>query len=271
VLERNDKNKRIRFVDISDIDYDPMANMGVVRLAGGPGRWGREHAAGWLTFPGPRAPGRLLAACGRCAGSQPQLTAPLHPPPPTPHLPPHPHPPQEFEDAMDTIHAIRPDGRVLQGTDALRALFDEVGLGWVVTLMELPLFTKIVDLIYDFLSKNRIKISGAFDALVAAKRVSMAKVRFAAGAGPAVFSRRRRRGERGAFGGARAAAARWSFPLRGWVRAAPLACPTPPPPPPHLPIAPRQAGVEVCGDVDGGCEIEWGDLSTDEGDAVSHV
>jgi hypothetical protein len=29
-LERQDKKKRIRFVDIADLDYDPMANMGVV-------------------------------------------------------------------------------------------------------------------------------------------------------------------------------------------------------------------------------------------------
>ena len=107
---------------------------------------------------------------------------------------------------MDTIHAIRPDGRVLQGTEALRALFGEVRLGWVVTLMESPLLAKIVDLLYDFLSKNRIQISGAMDALVAARRVNMAK-----------------------------------------------------------------AGVEVCGDVDGGCEIEWGSVSVDGDDAVSHV
>jgi hypothetical protein len=32
-LERQDKSKRIRFVDIADIDYDPMANMGVVGAA----------------------------------------------------------------------------------------------------------------------------------------------------------------------------------------------------------------------------------------------
>ena len=31
VLERNDRERRIRFVDIADVDYDPMANMGVVR------------------------------------------------------------------------------------------------------------------------------------------------------------------------------------------------------------------------------------------------
>jgi predicted DCC family thiol-disulfide oxidoreductase YuxK len=107
---------------------------------------------------------------------------------------------------METIHAIRPDGRVLQGTDALRGLFDEVGLGWVVTVMELPLVGKLVDLLYEFLSKNRIKIGGMMDALVAAKRVSMSK-----------------------------------------------------------------AGVEVCGDVDGGCEIEWGEMSLDGEDQVTHV
>lgn len=64
VLERQDRRKAIRFVDISDLDYNPSANMGI-----------------------------------------------------------------EFEEAMDTIHAVRPDGTVLLGTDALRALFDTVG--WV--------------------------------------------------------------------------------------------------------------------------------------------
>ncbi|KAI8471497.1 MAG: hypothetical protein J3K34DRAFT_376486 [Monoraphidium minutum] len=138
VLERQDKAGAIRFVDISDVDYDPMANMGV-----------------------------------------------------------------EFEDAMTTIHAVLPDGRVLQGTDALRGLFGEVGLGWVVGLMESPVLAKLVDVIYEFLSKNRIKIGGAMDALIAARRVSMAK-----------------------------------------------------------------AGVETCGDVDGGCEVDWDELDDAEGGAA---
>jgi predicted DCC family thiol-disulfide oxidoreductase YuxK len=107
---------------------------------------------------------------------------------------------------MDTIHAILPSGKVLQGTEALRGLFGMVGLGWVVGLMESPILAKIVDLIYDFLSKNRIQLSGAMDALVAARRVNMAK-----------------------------------------------------------------AGVEVCGDVDGGCEVEWNEVSMDGEDQVSEV
>lgn len=37
----------------------------------------------------------------------------------------------------------------------------QVNLGWVVGLMESPLLAKLVDLLYDFLSKNRIQLSGA--------------------------------------------------------------------------------------------------------------
>jgi hypothetical protein len=35
-------------------------------------------------------------------------------------------------------------------------------------------------------------------------------------------------------------------------------------------VSMAKAGVEVCGDVDGGCEIEWSSLDEGE-DAVSHV
>jgi hypothetical protein len=51
----------------------------------------------------------------------------------------------EYDEAMETIHAIKQDGQVLQGTDALRLLFGTVGLGWAVDLMEIPLLNKLVD------------------------------------------------------------------------------------------------------------------------------
>jgi hypothetical protein len=51
----------------------------------------------------------------------------------------------EYDEAMETIHAIQQDGQVLQGTDALRLLFGTVGLGWAVDLMEIPLLNKLVD------------------------------------------------------------------------------------------------------------------------------
>eukprot|EP00199_Chlamydomonas_sp_CCMP681_P001981 CAMPEP_0119107482 /NCGR_PEP_ID=MMETSP1180-20130426/10462_1 /TAXON_ID=3052 ORGANISM="Chlamydomonas cf sp, Strain CCMP681" /NCGR_SAMPLE_ID=MMETSP1180 /ASSEMBLY_ACC=CAM_ASM_000741 /LENGTH=348 /DNA_ID=CAMNT_0007092977 /DNA_START=181 /DNA_END=1224 /DNA_ORIENTATION=- len=80
-----------------------------------------------------------------------------------------------YEEAMETIHVIRPDGEVIYGTDALRAMFKEVGLSWAADLSAWPFVSKLVDLIYHFLSSNRISLGGAFDAIIAAKRVEMSK------------------------------------------------------------------------------------------------
>lgn len=79
------------------------------------------------------------------------------------------------DEAMTTIHAIRPDGSVLQGTEAIRAMYSVVGLGWLSFLMELPFVTQLVDVLYDFISRNRISLGNAMDALVAGKKLQMAK------------------------------------------------------------------------------------------------
>eukprot|EP00775_Hariotina_reticulata_P007157 gene7157-7372_t len=81
----------------------------------------------------------------------------------------------EFEDAMETIHAIKRDGKVLMGTDALRLLFTTVDLGWAVDIMEVPIINKLVDLLYEFLSANRISLGNALDGIIAAKRIDMSK------------------------------------------------------------------------------------------------
>ena len=74
---------------------------------------------------------------------------------------------------METIHAIRPDGRVLMGTDALRLLFNTVGLGWAVDLMEIPVIARVIDALYDWLSANRISLGNSLDGIIAAKRIDM--------------------------------------------------------------------------------------------------
>lgn len=51
--------------------------------------------------------------------------------------------------------------QVVQGTAALELLFGTVGLGWAVNLMELPIISKMVDLLYEFLSANRISLGNA--------------------------------------------------------------------------------------------------------------
>lgn len=65
--------------------------------------------------------------------------------------------------------------QVIYGTDALRTMFDEVGLGWATKLSESPMLAKMVDASYNFLSNNRISLGGAMDAVIAAKRVEMSK------------------------------------------------------------------------------------------------
>jgi len=80
-----------------------------------------------------------------------------------------------YEEAMETIHAIQPDGTVLYGSDALRELFNTVGLGWATRISELPIIKKLVDILYDFLSANRISLGGALDGIIAAKRMEMSK------------------------------------------------------------------------------------------------
>lgn len=80
-----------------------------------------------------------------------------------------------YDEAMETIHAIQPDGTVIRGTQALEQLFDAVGLGWATKIMELPIINKLVDILYNFLSANRLSMGGALDGIIAAKRMDMAK------------------------------------------------------------------------------------------------
>lgn len=80
-----------------------------------------------------------------------------------------------YDEAMETIHAIRPDGTVAQGTNAIKEMYAAVGLGWLIWLMELPIATKLVDLIYEYLSKNRISLGNSMDMLLAGKKLDMSK------------------------------------------------------------------------------------------------
>lgn len=80
-----------------------------------------------------------------------------------------------YDDAMETIHAIFPDGSLVQGTTALKELFTTVGLGWAVRISDLPVVAMLVDWLYNFLSKNRLSLGGALDGIIAAKRMDMSK------------------------------------------------------------------------------------------------
>lgn len=72
----------------------------------------------------------------------------------------------DFEDAMASIHAIRrTDGQVLAGIDALRALYSQVGLGWVFAAASVPFLRPLVSALYKWFSAARLRASGRDDLL----------------------------------------------------------------------------------------------------------
>lgn len=66
----------------------------------------------------------------------------------------------DFETAMGRIHAIRRDGEVLTNIAAFRALYEEVGLGWVYAITYNQPWASIADSVYDFWAKYRLPITG---------------------------------------------------------------------------------------------------------------
>ena len=75
-----------------------------------------------------------------------------------------------YEDAMETIHAIKRDGTIVTGPAALKELYRVVGWGWIAEVMALPIVDKIVDAFYKVLAKYRTPLSGT---LTAMRRVAL--------------------------------------------------------------------------------------------------
>eukprot|EP01025_Chloroclados_australasicus_P042260 TRINITY_DN4497_c0_g1_i1.p2 TRINITY_DN4497_c0_g1~~TRINITY_DN4497_c0_g1_i1.p2 ORF type:complete len:409 (-),score=47.00 TRINITY_DN4497_c0_g1_i1:1514-2713(-) len=65
----------------------------------------------------------------------------------------------EFEEAMDTIHAVRYDGTIIKGTDALAELYRTVGMGWVQSAANMPVVGSLIDSMYDIVSKYRLPLN----------------------------------------------------------------------------------------------------------------
>mmetsp|Transcript_7196 Transcript_7196/g.18480 ORF Transcript_7196/g.18480 Transcript_7196/m.18480 type:complete len:777 (-) Transcript_7196:244-2574(-) len=80
-----------------------------------------------------------------------------------------------YEVAMETIHVITKKGDIVVGMDGLTMLYSEVGLGWVFKLAQLPLISKVAEIIYKLISKNRLALGGGMDAVMAMGRINMEK------------------------------------------------------------------------------------------------
>ena len=69
----------------------------------------------------------------------------------------------EFDQAMGRIHAVLPDGTVIEGIDVFRRVYEALGMGWVYAATRWPVVGAIANKIYDLWAKLRLAATGRPD------------------------------------------------------------------------------------------------------------
>jgi len=69
----------------------------------------------------------------------------------------------DFATAMGRIHAVLPDGRVIQNVEVFRRVYEILGMGWVYAATKWPVIGPIVDRAYDFWADRRLAWTGRPD------------------------------------------------------------------------------------------------------------
>ena len=67
---------------------------------------------------------------------------------------------------MARIHALLPDGRVVEGMEVLRRVYAAVGLGWLLAPTRWPILRGLADAAYRLFARNRLRWTGRADACV---------------------------------------------------------------------------------------------------------
>ena len=68
-----------------------------------------------------------------------------------------------FEAAMGRIHALLPDGTILQNVAVFRRVYEILGMGWVYAATKLPLVGALVDAVYGVWADRRLALTGRPD------------------------------------------------------------------------------------------------------------
>lgn len=87
-----------------------------------------------------------------------------------------------FEQAMERIHAVLPNGRVVTDIEVFRRAYEEVGLGWVYALTKVPAVEKAANALYDVWARYRLPITGRPDLAVVMQEKKMCRSMEAASA-----------------------------------------------------------------------------------------
>jgi predicted DCC family thiol-disulfide oxidoreductase YuxK len=66
----------------------------------------------------------------------------------------------DFETAMGRIHAVLPNGEIVQNVEVFRQIYDILGIGWIYAVTKLPLVGSLADLLYRVWADYRLVITG---------------------------------------------------------------------------------------------------------------
>lgn len=66
----------------------------------------------------------------------------------------------DFATAMGRIHAILPDGTVIENLEVFRRVYSVLGMGWVYSFTRIPILGAIAEAIYAVWAKFRLALTG---------------------------------------------------------------------------------------------------------------
>lgn len=66
----------------------------------------------------------------------------------------------DFATAMGRIHAVRPDGTVIQNVEVFRQVYAALGIGWIYAPTGWPIIGPLVDWVYGLWANWRLAVTG---------------------------------------------------------------------------------------------------------------
>jgi predicted DCC family thiol-disulfide oxidoreductase YuxK len=65
-----------------------------------------------------------------------------------------------FEAAMGRIHAVLPDGTIVQNVEVFRRIYEILGIGWVYAITRIPAIEYIANFLYGIWADLRLIVTG---------------------------------------------------------------------------------------------------------------
>jgi predicted DCC family thiol-disulfide oxidoreductase YuxK len=80
---------------------------------------------------------------------------------------------RRHEELMARIHAVLPDGRLVEGVEVFRRAYTAVGLGWTLAWTAWPGLRPLADAGYRWFARNRLRLTGRSDSACATGRCAL--------------------------------------------------------------------------------------------------